>query len=140
MSHGGGGASVMGVTGGGVLQCQRRRDRVMRTPLASHDAQRAGLPRRQRLDAGVAQTSGGEKVRRPGDGADRLSGELGAAARGADGEEKRRERGARSVARRLFMAARWCGRRGKRGRGSGVGATWRAGTGKREGGPGHDVG
>jgi hypothetical protein len=45
---------------------------VRRTPLASHDARRTGLPRRRRFDAG-----GGEAVRRLGDGANRLGGELG---------------------------------------------------------------
>jgi hypothetical protein len=75
MSHGGGDAPVTGGAGGRVLQCQMRRERVRRTPLASHDARRTGLPRRRRLDAGMARTSGGEAVRRPGDGTDRLSGE-----------------------------------------------------------------
>jgi hypothetical protein len=65
MSHGGGGAPIMGGAGGRVLQCRRGRERVRRTPLVSHDARRTGLPR--------------------------------------------------SVA--ALMAARWCGRRGKRGQG-----------------------
>jgi hypothetical protein len=50
---------------------------VKRTPLVSHDARRTGLLRRRRLDAGVTRTSGSEAMRRPGDGADRLGGELG---------------------------------------------------------------
>jgi hypothetical protein len=41
----------MGGIGGGVLHCWRGRERVRRTPLASHDARRTGLPRRRRLDA-----------------------------------------------------------------------------------------
>jgi hypothetical protein len=50
---------------------------VRRTPLASHNAQRIVLSGRRRLDAVVAPTSGDEVVRRPGDGTDILSGELG---------------------------------------------------------------
>jgi hypothetical protein len=57
MSHSGKGAPV---TGGKVLQCRRRRERVRRTPLVSHNARRTSLPRRWRLNAGVGQTSGGE--------------------------------------------------------------------------------
>jgi hypothetical protein len=37
MSHGGGGAPVTGVTVGRVLQHQRGKERVRRTPLASHN-------------------------------------------------------------------------------------------------------
>jgi hypothetical protein len=55
MSYGGGGTPITGGTGGGILQCRRRRERVRRTPLVSHDARRIGLPRRRRLDAGVAR-------------------------------------------------------------------------------------
>jgi hypothetical protein len=58
MSHGRGGAPITGGISGGVLQCLRRRERVRCTPLVSHDAERTGLPRRQRLDAGVPR--GGE--------------------------------------------------------------------------------
>jgi hypothetical protein len=48
MSYSGEGTPVMG----GVLQCRRGKERVRRTPLASHDARRTGLSRRQRLDTG----------------------------------------------------------------------------------------
>jgi hypothetical protein len=40
MSHGGRGAPVTGNAGGGVLQHRRRREKVRRTPLVSHDAWR----------------------------------------------------------------------------------------------------
>jgi hypothetical protein len=65
----GGGAPMMG---GVVLQCWRRRERVRRTPIESHNAQRTGSPRRQKIDTGS-----GEAVRRPEDATDRLGGELG---------------------------------------------------------------
>jgi hypothetical protein len=51
MSHGGRGDPVTGGTGDRVLQCQRGRERVRCKPLVSHDAGRAGIPRRWRLDA-----------------------------------------------------------------------------------------
>jgi hypothetical protein len=86
MSNIGKGAPVMGGVGGVVLQCQRRRESVRRTPIESHDARRTGSPRRQKIDAG-----GGEVVRQSEDGADMLSGELGGSG-GQSGWRRKMER------------------------------------------------
>jgi hypothetical protein len=43
MSNSGRGTPVTGGTGGGVLQHQRRGEKVRRTPLASHNARRTRL-------------------------------------------------------------------------------------------------
>jgi hypothetical protein len=123
MSHGASGASLMGGTGGGVLQCQRGRERVRRTPFVSHDARRTGLPRRRRLDAGgglVFRWRGGEAI----------EGRHGEAWWGARrrwrtewmGKKNGEKRGAGSTV--ALMAARWRGRRGKGSRGPGFGVTW----------------
>jgi hypothetical protein len=132
MSHGASGASLMGGTGGRVLQCQRGRERVRRTPLVSHDARRTGLPRRRRLDAGgglVFRWRGGEAI----------GGRHGEAWWGARrrwrtewmGKKNGEKRGAGSTV--ALMAARWRGRRGKRSRGSGVRRHMDGKMGKREG-------
>jgi hypothetical protein len=52
MFNGGGAAPVMGGISGAVLQCWKRRERVRRTPIVSHDARRTGSPRRRKIDAG----------------------------------------------------------------------------------------
>jgi hypothetical protein len=122
MSHSGGGAPVMGGTGGGVLQCRRRRDRVRRTPLMSHDT-------------GVARASYGEAVRRPGDGVDRLSGELGGSGARSGWRRKMERKGSEVGGRWLLKALGCAGRRGKKEGGPGFGA--RGGeNGEERGGPG----
>jgi hypothetical protein len=98
MSNSGGGAPVMGGIVGRVLQCRRRRERMRCTPIASHDAQRTDSPRRRKSTPVVAQTSGGEAVRRPGDDVDRLSRELGGSGAWSRWRRKQRGREARSAA------------------------------------------
>jgi hypothetical protein len=73
MSHGGGDDPVKGGAGGGVLQHQRRGEKVRRTPLVSHDARRTQLTegaegRRQRWRGGEVT---GDSVDRLGGGAGR---------------------------------------------------------------------
>jgi hypothetical protein len=133
LSHSGGGALIKGGTGGGVLQCWRRRERVRRTPFVSHDARRTGLLRRWGLDAGVARTSSGEAVRRPGDSVDRLGGELGGSDAWSRWRRKMGRKGGDVSGRWLFMVTWWHGWRGKRGQGSRVRRRVEGKTGKREG-------
>jgi hypothetical protein len=76
---------------------------------------------------------GGEAVRRPRDGADRLGGELGGNGARSGWRSKTGRKGGEVGGRRLFMAARWRGWRGKTGRGSGVRHRMDGKTGKREG-------
>jgi hypothetical protein len=112
MSHSGGGAPVMGGTGGGVLQCRRRRDRVRRTPLVSHD------------------TGGGSGFRWRGSEA--TGGRRGQSQWGAwrqrrteRMEKKNGEKGERGRWPVAFEGARVRGAAREKGGGSGVWCTWR---------------
>jgi hypothetical protein len=79
------------------------------------------------LTPGVAQSFGGEAVRRPGNGADRLGG-------GARMEKKKwGEGGQGRWPTAFFMTARWRGEKKKKGRGSVVRSCVEGETGKREG-------
>jgi hypothetical protein len=123
MSNGGGGAPVTGGVGGGVLQCRRRRERVRRTPIESHDAQRTGSPRRRKIDVGGGSDfwwGGGEAT----------GGRRGQARWGAGRQwriermEKKTERKGSEVGDRRLLKALGCvGGEGKR-RGGQLGAAW----------------
>jgi hypothetical protein len=118
MSHGGGGAPVTGGTGGGILQHRKGKERVRRTPLASHDARRTGLSRRRRLDAGggsIFRCRGGEATREWRGQAQ--WGEAGRQWRLEQTEKKNGRRGARSAVSGFFLVAQWHVRGGKRGQG-----------------------
>jgi hypothetical protein len=83
---------------------------------------------------GVARTSGGEAVRRSGDGADRLGGELGGGSEWSGWRRKTGRKGDRGR-RWLLWQPGGAGREEKGAAGPGFGAVWRGKTGEREGAP-----
>jgi hypothetical protein len=114
MSNGGGGAPMTGGIGGGVLQCRRRRERVRRTPITSHDAQWTGSPRRRKIDAdggsdfrwrGGEATRGRRRQARWGAGRQQRAEWM---------EEKTERKGSEVGGRRLLKALECTGRRGKK--------------------------
>jgi hypothetical protein len=88
----------------------------------------------------VARTSGGEVVRRPEDGADRLGGELGGTGVWHGWGRKTERIGSGVGGLRLLKVLRCAGQRGKAEGGPGVDAAWREGSEEERGGSGRDGG
>jgi hypothetical protein len=85
----------------------------------------------------VARSSGGEAVRRPGNGVDRLGGGAGRRRRAEQTEKKNGENGGEVGGRRLFfLAARWRDAKRKNARGSRGSAPRGGENGEERGGPG----